>query len=97
MHAFDSRYSMRWFTDGREEIPYDFQAETVFSPVTNPCQAFPIILEQGICTERVPGPDKHWRAYFFDDESHLQHGETPLEAAMRAFLHKQFGPDVKLP
>jgi hypothetical protein len=98
MHALsDPRYSLRWFKDGQEDIPYDFQAMTVFSSATNPCQAYPIILAYGSCTERIPGPDKLWRAYFFDAETHLQYAATPLDAAMRTFLHKQFGPEVRLP
>lgn len=51
-------------------------------------QEHPITQEYRICTERIPGPDKHWQAFSFGDETHMQHGVTPLEAAMRILLHK---------
>lgn len=32
----NSRYSLRWFSDGQEDVPYDFEAGTVFSPASDP-------------------------------------------------------------
>jgi hypothetical protein len=64
----------------------------IYSPTTNPSQAWPIIEREKINLKYLDVMKK-WLADIEDDEVC---GNTSLEAAMRAYVVEKFGYDVEL-
>jgi hypothetical protein len=67
----------------------------IYSPTTNPSQAWPIIERERI--ELSYGNNK-WTAEIWenDDVCNNEYGKTSLEAAMRAYVLAKFGGDVDI-
>jgi hypothetical protein len=78
-----------------EIIPFnddDYKYVTVkgelYSPTTNPSQAWPIIERERISIESID--DNVWCS------NYSIYGKTSLEAAMRAFVASKFGDEIEL-
>jgi hypothetical protein len=85
-HIIESEYDKQCMV--RED---EYGIWEVYSPTTNPSQAWPII-ERGISINYYNGD--YWQAEIDGDT--FAFGKTSLEAAMRAYVALKFGDEVEL-
>jgi hypothetical protein len=65
---------------------------SIYSPTTNPLQAWPIIEREMISTIYID----YYTKWMAESEKHSGFGETSLESAMRAYVASKFGDEVDI-
>lgn len=68
--------------------------DCVYSPTTNPSQAWPIIERERIKISPNFGSNNGW--YASKDLLLITNGKTSLEAAMRCYVASKFGDEVEI-
>jgi hypothetical protein len=76
-----------WFGDGDERVEY--------TPSTDWAQGGPIIEREGITVGPDTGLD--WWVAHIKGGVYIDHGSTPLIAAMRCYVASKLGAEIELP
>jgi hypothetical protein len=87
-----------WFDRDASGFLFDPLNECRYSPSTIWAQGGPIIEREALDLSLVT--DGNWRArHRFDlsQPTHIQHGPTPLIAAMRCYVQSKLGDTIDLP
>jgi hypothetical protein len=77
-----------------------YEPASALSDCSGWCDAGPIIEREriNVCYDDQGGRERGmWSAYIYDGNGSMWFGETPLIAAMRAFVASRFGDEVELP
>jgi hypothetical protein len=89
-----------WKEQGYLEVfPYDLQFDDgeKYSPSTDWAQGGPIVERENLCIST--DPIFQYTAWIYDglEMTWIQHGPTPLIAAMRCYVASKLGDEVEIP
>lgn len=74
----------------------DYSLHCMYSPTTNPSQAWPIIEREKISIKPSSRFKDEWFAEIITNLFSGQHGMSSLEAAMRCYVAIKFGEEVDI-